>query len=506
MTRLCWMRNLPGKLLQLHLVASLFLFASPLLAQDQTPFKIKPQGHELNKQQATRAYESNRKKYAGDTNILVRPGLVADKKARRVEVMVERTALQPNAPCEFTVIDESSDHGYEALLISFAKPSDVHRAIQFIGAEPGESFDPGSLRYWPKGEPFVLSVVRTNEPPLRLEKLLVDRRTGKTLREDGFMFTGSRMLSAPDDPRKKIYAADEYQPKSIVALFNSTYSVLEVPYAATKEAVYQNTAINPEHPLPEGALLTLLIEPANKDGSKRVKNLALHVETTRTPTVQAKNEVDRLASLRPQLKDAGAVLNREETLISVIQTLAALDRKKHDYFVTVHFGDNVELGQAQALARILSTIDREQGIRIEPPPTGQLYYRAFTPDRELVDREARLYHPWELALSVKDGQVSGKLLHVESIWKTNASRSELEFTEIAISGPKSLREELDAEAERARKSDQRAKAPMIMVFAPATLSYGQLTKFLAPVLGTHKAIHVYLDTPMPPIPSKTSSP
>ena len=500
------MRERARMLVRLHLLASLILLASPLPAQDETPFKIKPQGHEQNKEQATRAYESNRRKNAGVTNILVRPGLVADKRTRRVEVMVERTALQPNAPCEFTVIDESSDHGYEALLLSFARPSDVHQALQFIGTEPGESFDPGSLRYWPKGESFILSVVRTNGPPLRLEKLLLDRRTGRTLREEGFIFTGSRMMPGLNDPRMMTYAADEHQPKSIVALFNSTYSVLEVPYSAAKEVVYQNTAINPEHPLPEGALLTLIIEPATKDGSKRVRELVLHVEATRTPTVQPTNEVERLANLRPQLKDGGAVLNREETLISVIQTLAALDRKKHDYFVTVSFGDSVELGQVQALARILSTIDREQGVRIEPPPTGQLYYRAFTPDRELLDREARLFHPWELALSGKDGQVSGKLLLVESVWKTNALRSVLEFSELAVSDPKSLRKEIDAEAERARRSDQRAKAPMIMVFAPATLSYGQLTKFLAPVLGTHKAIHVYLDTPMPPIPGKTSSP
>ncbi len=55
MTRLCGMRNLAGKFLQLYLVGSLFLFASPLLAQDETPFKIKPQGHEQNKEQAARA-------------------------------------------------------------------------------------------------------------------------------------------------------------------------------------------------------------------------------------------------------------------------------------------------------------------------------------------------------------------------------------------------------------------------------------------------------------------
>jgi hypothetical protein len=506
MTRLNSMRKRAGKFLRLHLAGSLFLSVATLLAQDETPFKIKPQGHEQNKQEAARAYESNRKKHAGDTNILVRPGLVADKRARRVEVMVERTALRPNAPCEFTVIDETSDHGYEALLISFAKPSEVHRALQFIGAEPGESFDPASFRHWPKGEPFILSVVRTNGPALRLEQLLLDRRTGKTLREEGFLFTGSRMLPSPEDAQKQVYAADEYQPKSIVALFNSTYSVLEVPYSAAKEAVYQNTSINPEHPLPEGALLTLVIEPANRDGSRRVKNLVLQVETARTPTAQLTNEVERLASLRPQLKDAGTVLNREETLISVIQSLAALDRKKHDYFVSVNFGDSVTLGQAQSLARILSTIDREQGIRIEPPTSGQLYYRAFTPDRELMDREARLFHPWELELSEKDAQVSGKLLLVESVWKTDASRSELKFTEFAVSDSKSLRKELDVEAERARKSDQRAKAPVILVFAPSTLSHGQITKFLAPVLTTHKAVHVYVDVPMPPVPGRKESP
>ena len=491
---------------RLHLAASLFLFASPLLAQDDTPYKIKPKGHEQNKQRVASAYELNRKNFAGDTNVLVRPGLVADKKARRVEVMVERTALGLNAPCEFTIIDETSDHGYEALLISFAKPSDVHRAIQFIGTKPGESFDPGSLRYWPKGESFVLSIARTNEPPLRLEKLLVDRRTVRPLREDGFMFTGSRMLPVPGDAGKKIYAADEYQPKSIVSLFNSTYSVLEVPYAAAKGAVYQNTAINPEHPLPEGALLTLIIEPANQDGARRVKDLVLRVEAARTPTNQPATDVNRLASLRLQLKDADTVLNRDETLISVVQTLAALDRKKRDYFVAIHFAENVELGQAQALARILATIDVEHGIRIEPPLTGQIYYRAFTPDRELMDREARMFHPWELALSEKDGQVSGKLILVESVWKKDATRSELEFTELPVSGPQALRQALDAEAGRTRKANQRSKPAVIMVFAPSTLSYGQLLKFLAPVLATHKVIHVYLDIPMPQIPAKKPSP
>ena len=113
-----------------------------------------------------------------------------------------------------------------------------------------------------------------------------------------------------------------------------------------------------------------------------------------------------------------------------------------------------------------------------------------------------MFHPWELALSEKDGQVTGQLLLVESIWKKDASRSELEFTELTVSSPQELRKELDTEAERTRKSGSRARPAVIMVFAPSTLQHGKLLKFLEPVLPTHKTIHVFLDEPMPPIPAK----
>jgi hypothetical protein len=113
-----------------------------------------------------------------------------------------------------------------------------------------------------------------------------------------------------------------------------------------------------------------------------------------------------------------------------------------------------------------------------------------------------LYHPWELALAEKDGRVSGRLLLIDSVWKRGASASELEITALPVSGPQDLRKELDAEVERARKADQRAKPPVIMVFAPSTLKYGQLMEFMGPALPTHKMVHVYLDIPLPPIPKQ----
>ena len=497
------MKTLANNFLPFYVAAALCLPASRATAQEDT--LSKPKGHTQNKQLAARAYEDHLKKFAGDTNILVRPGLIADKMKRRVEVMVERTALGADAPCEFTVIDETSDHGYEALLLSFAKPSDVHRAIQFIGLEPGGAFDPGSLRHWARGESFVLSVVPSNAPPLRLEQLLIDRRTGRPLSEGRFVFSGSKTVPAPANPLKKIYAADEFQPKSIVSLFNTPFTVLDVPGQIAKEEAYKNTIINPGHALAEGTLLTLLIEPLDPDGFKRVKDLQLLVEADGGAAAPRPAGEAPLAGLRFRLKDAATVLNKQDTLLSVIESLAALDRKKHDHFLTVAFGDAVTLGQAGLLARILSTIDREQGVRIEPPPPGQIYYRAFTPDRELLDRDARLFHPVELALSEKDGQVAGQLFLIDSVWKKDATRSELQFTGRAVSGPAQLRQELDAEAGRTRPASQRARPPVIMVFAPATLTHGQLMKFLEPALNTHPLLHVYLDVPMPDVPNQTPS-
>jgi len=486
--------------MRVRLVAVLFMLASVLPAREGTSYKSKPKNHEKNRQMSTNAYEAALVRYKGDTNILVLPGLVADKGRKRVEVMAETLRLRAGGPCEFTVIAETSDHGYEANLISFAKPSDVHRALQFIGTDPGESFDPGSLRNWAKGESVVLTLAWSNEPPLRLEQLLADKRTGKGLPETGFMFTGSRMVSSINDPTNEVYAADEYQPKSIVSLFNTPYSVLEVPYFARKEDVYQNLIVNPERELPEGEVVTLVIEPVNKDGARRVKDLVLQLQAGAMPTNSGLKE--RLSGLICQLKESETVLNAKPSLLSVFDALAALDRKKHDYYLAVSFGDGVELGDARALAMLFSTIDCERGVRIEPPPAGQLHYKAFIPPQQLLDRENRMYHPWELSLSEKDGHVSGVLLLVESVWKEGATALVLETTEFPVSSPQDLRKELDAEMERTRKADGRPKPREIMVFAPPTLKYSHLMNFLEPALPTHRTVHVYLDTPMPPIPGK----
>jgi len=493
-------------MLCLQRVVLLFLAMATVHGQAEAPYKSRPLGHEENRAHVVRIHQDELRKFGGDTHLLIRPGLMADRRTRRVEVRVERSAVGPDAPCEFLVVDESSDHGYESLLIAFARPSHIHEALRFIGMEPGQSFHPPSQRFWAKGERFHLSVVATNTRPIRVESLLMDRRTGRPLPGDGFFFTGSRKVPSSHDPMELAYAADAFQPKAVVSLFSTPYAVLEVPRSMPKEIVYRNTTVNPDVTIAEGTLLNLVIEPALPTGLSSVKDLVLQVDAGPQPGNPSGSDVEALASLRFQLRDGSTVLNREPTLVSVVGVMAALDRSRHDPFLTLRWSSGIPLGAARALAGILASLDREQGVRIEPPWPGDLYYRAFTPDRQLLDRDERPFHPLELALEEKEGRISGRLLLMESVWNEGSSRSTIEFLERPIPGPADLHREWVSDQEGARNAGRRPRPAVMLVFAPSHLTMGALTAFLEPGLTNHTAIHLLLDESMPPIPSNKSAP
>jgi len=490
--------------MRICLTTVLMMTALPLFAQEEGTFKNFPKQHETNKAAVTKAYKANLKKYKNDSNILVLRGLVADKKKQRVEVMVESTGLASESSCEFLVIGETSSHGYEALLIAFAKPSDLHQALKFIGKEPGAPYDPSSLRFWAKGDPFTCTLVTDNKEQVLLEQMIVDKDTGKTLPEKGFLFTGSQTVESMNDPVKKVYAADEYDPKALVSLFNTTAAVLQVPYWAPQGEVYEKSTVNPEHELPEGALLTLIFEPSDKNTSTNIKNLKLEVQAGSSATNDPLTDIARLNALQFQLKDGDTVLNRKPDLKSTLTVIDSLDRQKYQYFLTLYFGANITLGDAHVLAMIISVMDSEKGLRIEPPPAGQLFYKSFLPDKSFMNREERIVHPWELSLVEKDGNVSGTLVLVNPVWKDDNWKPELEITELPVAIPKDLRRELDAEAERTAKAEKMAKPAVILVFASPAMKYGKLMKFLELALPTHKIIHVFVNDPMPPIPKKKS--
>ncbi|EFK96106.1 secreted protein, partial [sediment metagenome] len=151
-------------------------------------------------------------------HLWVRPGLVADRGTRRVRVYGESTSLNLGDPVEFPLIAEQSGKDYEALAVSFAQPSDVHRALEFIGLRPGAATSPSGLRFWPRGERVrvTFDLIATNgaaTPICRAESLVTDTRTDAPLPETGFVFCGARWTHGTDDTSPAtglVYAADVF--------------------------------------------------------------------------------------------------------------------------------------------------------------------------------------------------------------------------------------------------------------------------------------------------------
>jgi hypothetical protein len=108
-----------------------------------------PSAFDRNKAKVKERYEANRKAFAGNADVLVQSGVVADRKAKRVFVDVQTTGVEANKPIEFLAIADNSGHGYESFLMSFAAPSAVHRALEFIGMKPGRPINPAKLQFWP---------------------------------------------------------------------------------------------------------------------------------------------------------------------------------------------------------------------------------------------------------------------------------------------------------------------------------------------------------------------
>jgi hypothetical protein len=67
---------------------------------------------------------------------------------------------------------------------------------------------------------------------------------------------------------------------------------------------------------------------------------------------------------------------------------------------------------------------------------------------------------------------------------TNWARPELKVTEYAVGSGADVRRKLDELGPGLR---------VILVYAPPTLTYGQLMGFVGPALSTHGTVHVYLD-------------
>jgi hypothetical protein len=466
--------NLTPLLISLSVIAGV-LNGAPL---PSTPPDKPTLARPINKNRSAARDATNQLAFANNTNIFLRPGLIADRLLHTVTIAAETIRLDLNAPVEFPLISENSGKDYEALAVSFASPSDIHAALEFIGIPPGKAVNPGASRFWSRGEPVNMtftydepagtsSITRT----VPATQLITDTRTRKPLPDEPFLFAGSERVPPPDpaDGTNLIYAADVFSPNCIASVYNEASTVLDVPRRITQNEVYSFLVSNPDLRLPSASLATVTLTPQYTNGHRRVTDLTLGMHH-----LNNENTASWTLTLGKSVEHGTNVV----ALVSRLNQLAAGDR---DLYVTLNPDDTLTLDALHRLAVLLEPLEDRALIHIEPPLPGHPYYKTFRPAEKHRNRSERPVQPWELYLTAAGTGATGELVHVEELWTDDGRPSTYKETRHPASGPGILPELL-------LKHDAPA---VVLVFASPDLAYGTIRHFLAPLLDRRMIVYVF---------------
>lgn len=453
----------------------------PAGAEKRAEEKAEPTLGDRTAEAAKRVDEENQRNFGKDGDYLVRPGVLANRKEKRVKLSGRATGISEHDPVEFFAIPMDSGKDYESMSVVFARPSDVHAALEFIGMKPGRPVNYAKAHFWPKGERVTMTF-EWDEPgekdgeakarQVAAEELIVDRRhrPAKPLPKLGLVFVGSYMI-APEDGSKPIYGADVSDSKSIASDFNDPSTVLDVPHQWVKGQVYGALKPNPAYRFAAGQAVTLTIRPEKREGA-RVVDLVLEV---------GPGAEKGLAKAKFVLTDAqGKAVTEQATLVHALAHFEKLAAEKRDPFVTVKANEKLTLGEVKELFNLIKQMDSSGGIRVEAPPVGQLFYRAFFPEEEWRDRDKRLGRPWELHLK-KEGKLKGELILPADAIDDNQGRGDLKF---AVGTAEEVAKVL------AEKSDRWSRT--VYIFADGGVGYGELLGFIGPAMKTHETVYVFL--------------
>jgi hypothetical protein len=416
--------------------------------------------------------------FAGNTNVLVLPGVRADREARRVVVQAEATGIAESDIAEFFIIAPHSGNDYEALLISLATAGDIDRGLQFIGLAPGRCVDYARYQFWPKGERVRVRVQKAGDSAsLRpIESLVLDEATGDALPHDGLVYVQAPgdWVAASDSPERHPIDADSRG--AIAANYNEPYTLLDVPRIAPQSDVYSRHTVNSNDGFSTGERIEIIMKPELPAGAWRIQDMDL--------AITASCATQSLANLQFTLtnRTAGTSLPTAG-MNDLLHHFSMLCQNKKDPFVTLHIDDAVQIDALKAFCLILASIETNHGIRMEPPAGGHLYYKAYMPDNALRDRGQRIMQPAELTFRrTGDGTIAVSLLEITEHWHDEVVKPTLTFKTHPIASPAALRDQL---------ADDADNLPILLVFVPPTLTHGELMQWMAPVLGTHPTVHVF---------------
>jgi len=317
-----------------------------------------------------------------------------------------------------------------------------------------------------------------------VEQYILDDRTGEPLPELGLIFAGSVLIENTNNVVE--LAADAREPQSIASNYNEPDTLLDIPYQGNQNTLYDHLHTHADKKLPAFELLSIVLEPEHKDGTKRVCDLSLTAAAPQDTGASITNYIFTV-------NDAdGNLLNEDRSLKSSLEIFAGKNKAQKDVYVSVSLDNNVPVAQASQICQVIQSVESSGGIRVGPPPAGQLYYRAFMPNPAYLNRKDRAGHPWELRLNGQEDKVSGKLTQCEFVWDENVEGDpEVKATDFAVASSAELRAAVKQADERRTADGKEPNIPVMLIVAPTSMRCGEVMEFISDILDIVPVVHVY---------------
>lgn len=456
--------------------AALLMLAAAGIAQAQDAEK---HPYDIAREKIDAQLKAWRTQFADNPDVQIADYVLADRKAKRVTILACATTVTPTEPAEFFVTPTNSGKDYESLLLTYAKPSDVHKALEFIGLKPGKPVNYETNHQWARGPRVRMTFdVGGKQVPAEDFILLTEQKT--TRPHAGLIFAGS--YTYKDDTGKSQYAADNAENRPLSPNFNDPAAVLDVPERALQGQVYGFQRPNPDNALKAGQLVPITLAPMEGDQAVALRDIQIK---TSTKDGQIQYE---LAEGEKELMPAG-------TLPALVEAIGKQVDGKSDLFTTVSIDPSMLLTDARKLYGILTAIEKDRGVKLDPPADGSFYHRALFPDDEWRVREDRLGEPWELFLARVDGKLTARLERVTDNPDPDAEPKQI-LQRFPIDSPEQFL--------KAVNDNQSQWTKAIFVYPPADLTYGEALTWCKPALATYP--RVFFFTPTPPSTQPSTQP
>lgn len=409
------------------------------------------------------AYRLALQKNTDSNLVFVARGVRANRTTKTIEIDAHTTGLQNGDISEFYLITLNSGHDYEAFLQTFATANDIRKAFDFLNIPTGRPVDYDSYTFWSRGERIEATVSFDGAPATPLMDYIRNKETGKPYQDSTFVYIGGTK-----SPTGDALDIDSSGPGSLISCYNEKLTLLDVPRTAVQEEVYEKNVLSTNAPKQPGVPALIVLKPES-----RPANAPLRVR-----------EVDF------SLSKNGISLDGADP-VSIVEAVKRLNAfhtgDKQDVFLKVRWDDDVSMRDIRSLSRLLEKLDSAgQGIRIDAPPKGFPYAKAFLPRDEWRDRTKRFSQPCELRLETdENGTQTVTLVQITEEWKDEQIKPDLSFAEHTVAKPEDLPRLLEKYAPK--------DLNVLLVFVPGTLPYGTLRPYLDVSNKTHSLVQIFVD-------------